>query len=162
MAGPASVADVLAKLATLHADGYLTDDEFFEQKALLLIDSQRGVITSDELAAADVEVQELEKLANLVRSGVLSPDEFNAQKRAAFYGPVPMATSIGTPRSSVEPSSTDTTPSGAWLAIVGGVLMAVGVFVRGHEKVPTSGQLKGPLVATKSTHWWPGEVPTPH
>ena len=34
--------------------------------------------------------------------------------------------------------------------------------VRGHEKVPTSGQLKGPLVATKSTHWWPGEVPTPH
>jgi hypothetical protein len=36
------------------------------------------------------------------------------------------------------------------------------VVVRGHEKVPTSGQLKGPLVATKSTHWWPGEVPTPH
>ena len=34
--------------------------------------------------------------------------------------------------------------------------------VRGHEKVPTSGQLMGPPVATKSPHWWPGEVPAPH
>ncbi len=34
--------------------------------------------------------------------------------------------------------------------------------VRGHEKVPTGGHVRSPLVATKSPHWWPGEVPTPH
>lgn len=34
--------------------------------------------------------------------------------------------------------------------------------VRGREKVPTSGQMKGPLVASRSTRWWPREVPTPH
>jgi hypothetical protein len=34
--------------------------------------------------------------------------------------------------------------------------------VRGHEKVSTGGQLRSPLVATKSPHWWPGEVPALH
>jgi len=34
--------------------------------------------------------------------------------------------------------------------------------VRGHEKVPTGGQLRSPLVATKSIHWWPWEVPAPY
>jgi hypothetical protein len=33
--------------------------------------------------------------------------------------------------------------------------------VRGHEKVPAGGQMRSPLVATKSPHWWPAEVPTP-
>ena len=35
-------------------------------------------------------------------------------------------------------------------------------YVRGHEKVSTGGQLRSPLVATKSPHWWPGEVPALH
>ena len=34
--------------------------------------------------------------------------------------------------------------------------------VRGHEKVSTGGQLRSPLVATKSPHWWPGKVPALH
>lgn len=34
--------------------------------------------------------------------------------------------------------------------------------VRGHEKVPAGGQMRSPLVATKSPRWWPAEVPTPH
>ncbi len=34
--------------------------------------------------------------------------------------------------------------------------------VRGHEKVPDYGQLRSPLVAMKSPHFWPREVPTPH
>jgi len=34
--------------------------------------------------------------------------------------------------------------------------------VRGHEKVSTGGQLRSPLVATKSPHWWPREVPALH
>ena len=33
--------------------------------------------------------------------------------------------------------------------------------VRGHEKVPAGGQLRSPLVATRSPRWWPGEVPAP-
>ena len=33
--------------------------------------------------------------------------------------------------------------------------------VRGHDKVPAGGQLRSPLVATKSPRWWPAEVPTP-
>jgi hypothetical protein len=37
-----------------------------------------------------------------------------------------------------------------------------GSVVRGHEKVSTGGQLRSPLVATKSPHWWPGEVPALH
>jgi len=32
--------------------------------------------------------------------------------------------------------------------------------VHGHEKVPTGGRMRSPLVATKSPHWWPDEVPT--
>src|ERR1700683_4869634 len=36
-----------------------------------------------------------------------------------------------------------------------------GFDVRGHEKVPGYGQLKSPLVATKSPRFWPREVPTP-
>jgi serine/threonine-protein kinase HipA len=34
--------------------------------------------------------------------------------------------------------------------------------VRGHEKVPAGGHVRSPLVAMKSPHRWPGEVPTPH
>ena len=34
--------------------------------------------------------------------------------------------------------------------------------VHGHEKVPAGGQLRSPLVATKSPRWWPAEVPTSH
>jgi len=34
--------------------------------------------------------------------------------------------------------------------------------VRGHEKVPAGGQLRSPLVATRSPRWWPAEVPTSH
>ena len=34
-------------------------------------------------------------------------------------------------------------------------------FVRGHEKVPAGGQLRSPLVATRSPRWWPAEVPGP-
>jgi hypothetical protein len=33
--------------------------------------------------------------------------------------------------------------------------------VRGHENVPTYGQLRSPLVATRSPRSWPAEVPTP-
>ncbi len=34
--------------------------------------------------------------------------------------------------------------------------------VRGHEKVPAGGQLRSPLVATRSPRWWPAEVSAPH
>ena len=33
--------------------------------------------------------------------------------------------------------------------------------VHGHEKVSAGGQLRSPLVATKSPHWWPRKVPAP-
>jgi len=35
------------------------------------------------------------------------------------------------------------------------------VIVRGHEKVLAGGQLRSPLVATRSPRWWPAEVPAP-
>ena len=34
--------------------------------------------------------------------------------------------------------------------------------VRGHEEVPGYGQLRSPLVATRSARFWSREVPTPH
>ena len=34
--------------------------------------------------------------------------------------------------------------------------------VHGHEKVPAGGQMRSPLVATKSPRWWPREVLTSH
>ena len=34
--------------------------------------------------------------------------------------------------------------------------------VRGHEKVLADGQMRSPLVATRSPRWWPADVPTPH
>ena len=34
-------------------------------------------------------------------------------------------------------------------------------FVHGHEKVLAGGQVRSPLVATRSPRWWPAEVPAP-
>ena len=71
----ASVADELRKLAKLRTNGYLTDEEFAEQKEAILGTSQDGDLTPEDLTA-----DELENLAELVRSNVLTRDEFEAQK----------------------------------------------------------------------------------
>jgi len=76
-----SVAEVLQRLA-LHDDGFLTDGEFASQKEAFLSASKLRDLTTADTAAALQEIGELETLAGLVRSNVLTRAEFDDQKQA--------------------------------------------------------------------------------
>jgi hypothetical protein len=78
----ASVADILSRLGQLHAHGFLTDEEFTEQKDAFLSASDADELTPESMEAADGELGELEKLAELCRAHVLTREEFVLQKRA--------------------------------------------------------------------------------
>jgi hypothetical protein len=78
----ASVADILSRLGQLHAHGFLTDEEFTEQKDAFLSASDADELTPESMGAADGELGELEKLAELCRAHVLTREEFVLQKRA--------------------------------------------------------------------------------
>jgi hypothetical protein len=78
----ASVADILSRLGQLHAHGFLTDEEFTDQKDAFLSASNADKLTPEDMEVADGELGELEKLAELCRANVLTREEFALQKRS--------------------------------------------------------------------------------
>lgn len=100
--GP-SVAGVLRRLAVLHAQGYLTDEEFAMQKAGFRTVYQAGRRADEDLMA--VAIQELERLAVLVRDGLLTRDQFDAEKNLLLLWKGPTPEQIGMPGNS--PAASD-------------------------------------------------------
>jgi len=116
-----SIADVLGKLGRLHADGFLTDEEFEFQKSAFLGSSEIGNLSPAEIEVAIVEIGELEKLSDLVHSNVLSREEFEAQKASFLCG-------IG--ENENDEQVLVPIPIGwEWVLIIAGALTAIGSFL---------------------------------
>ncbi len=127
----ASVADILGRLGQLHADGFLTDNEFTVQKEAFLSASNADDLTRENMDAADGELGELEKLADLCRSEVLTREEFDLQKRAILeHGTSSVVREFGANADlDVSPRTSPIPVGWEWVLIVAGVLAVIGSFL---------------------------------
>jgi hypothetical protein len=127
----ASVADILGRLGQLHADGFLTDEEFTEQKHAFLSTSNTDELTPENMEAADGELGELEKLAELCRSHVLTREEFELQKRTILeHGMSTVTRELGAHADlDVSPRTSPIPVGWEWVLIVAGILAVIGSFL---------------------------------
>ncbi|HUC36937.1 MAG TPA: SHOCT domain-containing protein [Acidimicrobiales bacterium] len=133
------IADELAKLADLRDRGILTDEEFAQQKSILLNDREVDFdVRYDMSANSAQEIDALTRYLNdagieyvwdenelvLPRRYEIELDKILVDEGVASRRPSAIEPTVGARR-----QSPSTMPAGAWLSIIGGGLAALGSFL---------------------------------